>query len=421
MKNINELILYNNLLHDSVILNINDYFNNSNKDLSIITNIYSTVMKNVETSQISQDLGLLENYLLNLILNNENVFSLSAEKYGNKINGSLYNCALHDIEIIIDFYNTATSEIKKYLTINSLDFLVDYEYSVPFSSNFLYSENVRKLNSAFNEHNAKKSLAILINIYSKSGVGDFGRYFAFRYDNDKGLLPIINPDSITFDDLIGCEYQKNTLIQNTEGFIKGKKANNVLLFGDKGTGKSSSVKALINKFKDSGLRIIEITKEQIIYYSTILDRIRNRGEKFIIFIDDLSFEEFETEYKYMKAMIEGRIEAKPDNVLIYVTSNRRHLIRESFSDSKDFDNEIHSSDTVQEKTSLSDRFGITITFVSPNQEEFLKIVYTLSEKNNITMPRQQLKTEAIQWEMWHNGRSGRTAEQFMTHLINTQN
>lgn len=418
MKNLNELILYRNLLNDKTTSKIINYINDEDENHSMIYEIYNDLINKIETCEVFYSSSLFMNHMLNLIINDLNVFSLNAEKQGKNINDNLLNAAMHDVEILVNFCKTVTEMLNTEIHINCLDFLLDYTPSYTVVHTLSFYESITELIQAFESRDVKSAFYALINIYNKTGVGAFGQYSAFIYDKDSGIIPVKNPDPITFDDLIGYNDQKNVLIKNTEGFINGKKANNVLLFGDKGTGKSSCVKALINKFSDSGLRIIEITKDQILYYNQILDQIRNRGQKFILFIDDLSFEEFEIEYKYMKAMIEGRVEAKPDNVLIYATSNRRHLIKESFTDSNTTDDEIRPADTVQEKTSLAARFGITITFVSPNQDDYLEIVYGLAHKNNIDMPREELKRLAIQWELWHNGRSGRTAEQFISQLLN---
>ena len=174
---------------------------------------------------------------------------------------------------------------------------------------------------------------------------------------------------------------KKKLIDNTEAFVQGRRANNCLLFGDAGTGKSSSIKAILNRYYDQGLRIIEVYKHQFQDLNEVIAQIKNRNYKFIIYMDDLSFEEFEIEYKYLKAVIEGGLEKKPDNILIYATSNRRHLIKESFRDNEELHGDLHSNDTIQEKLSLVSRFGVTIYFGSPDKKEFQQIVRTLAERN----------------------------------------
>ncbi|MBQ8166843.1 MAG: ATP-binding protein, partial [Lachnospiraceae bacterium] len=193
-----------------------------------------------------------------------------------------------------------------------------------------------------------------------------------------------------------------------------------LLFGDSGTGKSTCIKAIINQYYDQGLRMIEIYKHQFKDLSAIISHIKNRNYKFVIYMDDLSFEEFEIEYKYLKAVIEGGLESKPDNVLIYATSNRRHLIKETWNDRSDYNVEMHQSDTMQEKLSLVNRFGVTINFSRPSKKEFNYIVTELSKRYpEIKMTEDELILEANKWEMAHGGVSGRTAQQFINHLCGT--
>ena len=220
------------------------------------------------------------------------------------------------------------------------------------------------------------------------------------------------------DDLIGYEIQKKKLIDNTRAYVEGRKANNVLLFGDSGTGKSTSVKAIVNEFYPQGLRMIEIYKHQFKDLSSVIAKIKNRNYKFIIYMDDLSFEEFETEYKFLKAVIEGGVETKPENILIYATSNRRHIIRETWSDRSDIhvENGMHQSDTMEEKLSLVHRFGVTINYSKPSQKEYFNIVTKLAHRQGIEMSDEELCAEANKWELSHGGISGRTAQQFVNYL-----
>lgn len=229
------------------------------------------------------------------------------------------------------------------------------------------------------------------------------------------LAGIPNPDPIRLENLIGYEEQRTEVVRNTQQFVKGYPANNMLLYGDRGTGKSSTIKALIHKFGVNGLRLIQVSKDSLADLPDILEVIRERPYRFIIFIDDLSFEEYETEYKYLKAVLEGNLEAKPDNVVIYATSNRRHLVKEFLSDVEKT-GEIRAQDTVQEKLSLSDRFGITVIFPTPDQETYLKIVEGLAEQKKLNIEKDKLRKLALQWEIWHNERSGRTAKQFIDDL-----
>ncbi len=231
--------------------------------------------------------------------------------------------------------------------------------------------------------------------------------------------PINNMDRVMLDDLIGYEIQKKKLVDNTRAFVEGRKANNVLLFGDSGTGKSTSIKAIVNEFYDQGLRMIEIYKHQFQDLSKVIAQIKNRNYRFIIYMDDLSFEEFETEYKFLKAVIEGGLEKKPENILIYATSNRRHIIKETWSDRDDVqvENGMHKSDTMEEKLSLVNRFGVTISFSKPDQKEYFHIVTGLARRNGITLSEEILQREANRWELSHGGISGRTAQQFVNYLL----
>ncbi|MDI9515275.1 MAG: ATP-binding protein [Clostridiaceae bacterium] len=270
--------------------------------------------------------------------------------------------------------------------------------------------------------------ARLLDFYSKYGSGIFARYKGFIWERsgDQGSLRgVDDPDPVRLSDFIGYKLQRNEIVENTLRFIKGYPANNLLLYGDRGTGKSSTVKALLNEYYDLGLRIIEIPKEFLADFGQILRMIRNRPQKFIAFIDDLSFSDEESSYTALKAVLEGSLENRPENLLVYATTNRRHLIKERFSDraglaSGQADDEIHAADTMEEKLSLADRFGMTITFTAPDQEEYLTIVEGLADKRGIRIDKDVLHKKAIQWEMLYNGRSPRTALQFINWLEGQQ-
>ena len=285
------------------------------------------------------------------------------------------------------------------------------------------SEKVQALSTALEKAaDADEFFACVTKFYHDYGVGKLGLNKAFRIaqaqQGEPELVPISNTEQITFADLIGYEDQKQRLLENTEAFVEGRPANNVLLFGDSGTGKSSSIKALINKYYDQGLRMIEIYKHQFRDLSQVIAQIKNRNYRFIIYMDDLSFEEFEIEYKYLKAIIEGGLEVRPDNILIYATSNRRHLINETWKDRNDVTQEdgIYKSDTMQEKLSLVNRFGCTIYYGQPTQKEYYKIVCELAKKQGLELADDFLCAEARKWELHHGGISGRTAQQFINYL-----
>lgn len=264
-------------------------------------------------------------------------------------------------------------------------------------------------------------LQLLADDARNNGCGIFRRYHAFRWAPGKGLMGIPFPDPVRLSDLISYEGQRDEVVENTRRFVEGLPANNVLLYGDRGTGKSSTVKALIHEFGRDGLRLVEVGREAFADLPYILEELRERAQRFIIFIDDLSFEEYETEYKNLKAAMEGGIQVQPENVLIYATSNRKHLVKETLRDRTASgivpEGEIHPGDTLEEKISLADRFGVVVTFLRPDQKTYLKIVEGLAAKEGINLNREELHSLAIKWEMLHNGRSGRTARQFIMDLM----
>ncbi len=263
-------------------------------------------------------------------------------------------------------------------------------------------------------------LPALAEHYARAGTGLFARYRAFRWTRSDGrgrLEGIAHPDTPRLDELVGYEAERDLLLRNTEHFVAGYPANNVLLYGDRGTGKSSTVRALLTEYGDRGLRLIEVAKAHLPDLPRLLDLLRDRRERFILFVDDLSFHETETEYKELKAVLEGGLEARPANVLLYATSNRRHLVQERFEDRAGAMNgELHGVDTAQEKLSLSDRFGITLTFVAPDQDRYLAIVRALAAARALPIAPEELRRRALAWALRHKGRSGRTARQFVDYL-----
>jgi len=227
---------------------------------------------------------------------------------------------------------------------------------------------------------------------------------------------VAHPDPVSLDELVGYEGEREPVVRNTERFVSGLSANNVLLYGDRGTGKSSTVKALLNAFASRGLRLVEVPKEALGDFPRLISLLRGRRERFLLFVDDLSFEEHETEYKGLKAVLEGSLEARPENVLLYATSNRRHLVRQRFSDRDSAPDDIHPGDTVEEKLSLSDRFGLRVRFLAPDQPRYLAIVAALAARRGITLPEQELHERALRWAARHGGRSARTTRQFVDYL-----
>ena len=398
-SDLDNLLLYRGVLQDPLV--------------QLLRSNAATAEKNAALIKAAEELSLegdiVFEYLLHLLAEDENPFSIMAEKSGGQIGASLQQAVVRDITQLQHFFQSNQ-------TTPADDFLQNYQPTRSVPRAFINPLRLAlKSLAAVNDPSA--ALATFTDHYVRHGYGDMARYAVFRWDLELGLVPVRHPDRIQMDDLIGYERQKAVLTQNTEAFVAGRPANNVLLVGSRGTGKSSSVKALLNQYADMGLRLVEITKHDLRHLSSIMQALRERGKKFILFMDDLSFEEFEIEYRHHKSMMEGGVETKPDNVLIYATSNRRHLIKETWNDRTGANaDDIHSWDTINEKISLSDRFGITLTFAPPNQDEYLRIVESMARKRNICLPSAELRAEAIKWETAHSGRSGRIAQQFIAHL-----
>lgn len=366
--------------------------------------------------------NLWHNYLTFLLVNHENAFSMACEIVG-PVEGSINEMAKNDFEIFKELYDYDLEIFDRKFHSSMGRIISDYQ-NINESSK-LFNKRIRDRICTLSRKLAHaQSVEVfmedMVDFYRDFGVGRLGLHKAFRVERgDKGnvtIQPITNIAHVHLDDLVGYEIAKKKLIDNTEAFVEGRKANNCLLFGDAGTGKSSSVKAILNQYYERGLRIIEVYKHQFQDLHEVIAQIKNRNYKFIIYMDDLSFEEFEIEYKYLKAVIEGGLEKKPDNVLIYATSNRRHLIRENFSDKEGRRDQLHSSDTVQEKLSLVYRFGVTIFFCGPDKRQFEEIVKGLADRYGVAMEEETLLAEAGKWELSHGGLSGRTAQQFIDYL-----
>lgn len=368
--------------------------------------------------------NLWHNYLTYLLVNHENAFSTACEIHG-AVEGSINAMAKHDFAIFKELYDFDMKRLDEVFGTDCCAILCAYENT---AGSKLFNKRIRDRIAELSEILAKANsveefMDAMVQFYKDFGVGKLGLHKAFRLNHDDNGKVVIEPITkiahVKLDDLVGYEIPKRQLIENTEAFIHGRKANNCLLFGDAGTGKSSSIKGILNQYYEQGLRVIEVYKHQFVDLNEVIAQIKNRNYKFIIYMDDLSFEEFEIEYKYLKAVIEGGLERKPDNILIYATSNRRHLVRERASDKLEImdGDDLHSSDTVQEKLSLVYRFGVRIYFGKPEKKEFQNIVKTLAERNGIHMEEKQLMLEANKWEISHGGMTGRTAQQFIDYLL----
>ena len=432
-RDIAKLVLYRNLGENSILMTLSGIFEDFDRgdcpNAELVARIYDQIKRLLDlATDYGFDTNLWHNYLAFILITNENSFSMTSEKVGAN-DGTVNYFAKNDFKIFKKLFDFDFSEIEEALDIDC--FTIVNNYKAIGKKERMYNKNVstkvqdisRAIEGAKDENDIFK---IVTDFYKAYGVGMFGLNKAFRIvhptNGDMQFVPINNTEDVRLDDLIGYEIQKQKIVENTEAFVAGRKANNALLFGDSGTGKSTTIKAIINEYYDQGLRMIEIYKHQFQDLSQVISQIKNRNYRFIIYMDDLSFEEFETEYKYLKAVIEGGLEIKPDNVLIYATSNRRHLIRETWTDRTDLENNngMHKSDTMQEKLSLVNRFGVTINYSKPSQKEYFQIVVGLAEKNGIHMTEEELCAEANKWELSHGGISGRTAQQFINYLAGKQ-
>ena len=349
-----------------------------------------------------------QDHLTTLILQDDNPFSQQVQKVSiEELPSSLIAAVKQDLQILQNIYNCSPQQIRDWVQIISSSQIKIPDWNLENSANtFLQSEQ-----------NWADTLADLTTYYRQHGTGIFAQYNALRWQQEQ-LIGIAHPDPIKLTEIIAYESQKEALSKNTESLLAGYPALHVLLYGSRGSGKSSLVKAMLSEYSDRGLRLIEVSKSELQNLPTIVEKLRELPQKFIIFVDDLSFEEDDDAFKALKVVLEGSLTARAKNIVVYATSNRRHLIREFFSDRprpSDAD-EIHSWDNVQEKLSFSDRFGLTLTFEPANQNTYLNIVNALAQQADIAIDKNELEFRAKQWATRGNGRSGRTARQFIDYL-----
>lgn len=430
---ISNLLVYGKLPEDSILWQLADIcekLENRTESREVLRRRVYEQVKNllIIATDYAFDKNLWHDYLTFLLITSENPFSLVCEKTGAQ-DGTVNYFVKHDFKMFRALFDYDFTALEKELDVDCFGHLTHYhairKKELMYNKNV--SEKVRTLSEQLEQAADENEFFDCVTAFYKDyGVGMFGLNKAFRIagqeDGEIHFLPINNMDAVMLDDLIGYEFQKKKLVENTQAFVEGKAANNVLLFGDSGTGKSTSIKAIVNEFYPQGLRMIEIYKHQFKDLSTVIAQIKNRNYKFIIYMDDLSFEEFEIEYKFLKAVIEGGVETKPDNVLIYATSNRRHLIKETWKDREDMEHseDLHRSDTMEEKLSLVNRFGLTIYFAKPNKAGFNEMAVILARRAGITeekMTDEEIYYEANRFEMRGGGLSGRTAQQFANYLL----
>ena len=421
-----KLLLYSNLGEDAILTRMAEIFRDweagAADNPALISRIYAQVKRLLDLATVyGFNRNLWQNYLTFLLMTNENSFTLTAERQGAS-EGSVNHFAKADFAIFKRLFDFDFGPIEQDLGIDCFTVLTNYT-AIPKKAQMYYrtvSEKVQELSSAIDAADSADAVFELVTAhYRDCGVGMFGLNRAFRLYDRGELVAINNIDRVVLSDLIGYEVQKKTLRDNTEAFVQSRSCNNMLLYGDAGTGKSTSVKAILNEYYDQGLRMIEIYKHQFGLLSSVIARVKNRNYRFMIFIDDLSFEEHEVEYKFLKAVIEGGVETRPNNVLIVATSNRRHLVKETWKDKADmeFENDIHRSDTMEEKLSLAARFGCSICYNNPNRQQYHDIVKGIAARYpELGLTEEQLLLEANKWEIRHGGVSGRTAQQFINHI-----
>ncbi len=344
-------------------------------------------------SEIYAGGGNLADCVRRAVFENENVYVRSISG-GHGCNGNIVNSAKRELDIFSAFASLTAS-----------DFYADMKYDGDIPE--FMSENI-DLQAEYEKR---------VSMIGKYGYGMFASYGMFRLgDGDHpSLEPIRTPDKISIDSFIGYENERGRVISNTEAFLADKPAANVLLYGDAGTGKSSTVKAVANEFFSEGLRLIELRKDQLSLLPYVMGQISSNPLKFIIFIDDLSFFKSDDSFSMLKAALEGSASAKASNAVIYATSNRRHIIRETFGDREGTD--VHTNDSMQEALSLSERFGLKILFARPDRQLYLEIVNELADKNGIYIPQAELETRAEAFALSRGTRSARCAEQFIDSLI----
>jgi predicted AAA+ superfamily ATPase len=354
-----------------------------------------------------------QSHLVGRILDDENPFSLGAEK--GEVDSSVLGQARRDLPTLREMF-----------ALDALSVLGRVESAVPaLAGIWVPWTNPEPVGDSPRRTIARKLSAaedwgacaeLLAGHYARHGAGPYGRHRAFLWRGGR-LLAVSRPDPVSLAELVAYEREREPLIRNTERFLAGLPAHHALLYGLPGTGKSSTVKAVMNEYADLGLRLVEVKKEDLAELQVVLEILGGRGRRFVLFVDDLSFEEHEVEYKALKALLEGSVEEPPENVRLYATSNRRNLIRETFSERESSaGDDVHARDTMQEKLSLAARFGLRLTFPSPDQERYLEIVAGLARERRLAIPAENLRERALLWDRWHAGRSGRTARQFVDEL-----
>lgn len=396
ITSLNLISIYKNVLKNEIVSTYVSFLLsiNTNETFENLLKQYSNFIYILYNSEFKQDFFAC---LKHLIYTDENILSKGCSDC-IRDNESIINTAKYELSL---FDNLLKIDYEKVRSI----FLEKYPENVDIIEHLPVFYSCSLCNFDFDE---------IMESYKNNGFGEFSCYSAFKFTEDKKIIPVKNFNSLSFDDLKNYEYQQNVIKQNTKAFLEGKEANNILLYGDRGCGKSSSVKALIDEFSDYNLKIIQVYKESFIYLSELYEKLSKLPLKFIIFADDISFDEDDKNFSSIKAILEGSLSDKPKNTLIYATTNRMHLVKESFSSREG--NEVHCNDTIDEIVSLSDRFGIMLTFSFLTKLEYLDIVKQIAIDCCVEV-NDKLYFEAEKFAALKAIRTPRVARQFITDYI----
>lgn len=420
---INSLCIFTNIKEDNVVTKFQLVLKYLNKDKVSLEKaityyndfIYELLKKDNDTN--------FKKYIVDLLFLDSNPFTKMIDS-NNSNNINILNQVKYELGVLEYITNIKSSEIKEIIIsrgkakdfqVDIIESLIDLKYENDSYNPIKAIDKIKQ--RIISNYNWENYLDEIIDFYNHYGTGIFGEYRAFvwEHENDKTYLRGIEaPDPVKLRDLVGYEDQKEIIVNNTKNFLKGYPANNILLYGSRGTGKSSTVKAIINEYYNEGLRLIEVDKSKLVDFTKIIRILKNKNLKFIIFVDDLVFEEGEASYSALKTILEGGVENRTNNILIYATTNRKHLVKETFSERAG--DEVHANDAIEEKLSLADRFGMTVSFYSPDQKEYLNIIDNIALSRGLEVDNEHLHKEALKWVRWYNARSPRTAMQFINWL-----
>ena len=401
LNNLGAIAVFKNIFNDNIISKFLLFLDsiNQNPEISETVENYADFISELYESEF---MGDWSSYIRNFVLTDENVVSINCAKNNtDKIPDYIMGAFEYELRILSDVASVSFEDVREILNIK-------------------YPSNSALINSlpVFDSYKLLFTKDQIQSSYKQEGYGVISKYYTFKFDGNLNVVPVKNPDNVKFSDLKLYEYQKEILKTNTISFIKGNPSNNILLYGDRGCGKSSSIKALVNEYHHMGLKVIQAYKNNLDKLEKLEEYLSGFPSKFIIFIDDLVFDENDPEFASAKAILEGSLSKHPDNVLIYATTNRRHLVKETFSSREG--NEVHLNDTMDEAASLSDRFGITITFSSPDKNKYLEIVKQLKDEMNIKADEETLFKGAEAFAILKGTRCPRVARHFLYDFASKQ-